>query len=61
MKKQEPKQERDWVKVYLYEKITIVPHYVKKKVFVLPGGREIDEETLVDAGAFQAATYLWPR
>jgi hypothetical protein len=28
---------------------------------VLPGGREIDEETLVDAGAFQAATYLWPR
>ena len=61
MKKQEPKQERDWVKVYLYEKITIVPHYVKQNVFVLPGGREVSEERLVDAGAFTTATYLWPR
>jgi hypothetical protein len=45
----------------LQNEIMIVPHYIKKGVFVLPGGKEVEESALIDAGCKPAVSYLWPR
>jgi len=61
---------RDWEPVY---KLVVmhgpqqttehlaVPHYVKEKVWVLPGGVEVTGDQLVDNGYSYASTLLWPR
>ena len=61
MIKQEAKQEKDWVQVFYLDGIMIVPHYIKEDVYVLPGGKEVSSATLLEHGAFQSASYLWPR
>jgi hypothetical protein len=61
MKIESKMQEHDWVNVYYYDQIMIVPHYVKKDVFVLPGGKEVKESVLIENGFRQATSYLWPR
>lgn len=61
MKIEAKMQEHDWVNVYYAHEIMIVPHYSKKKTFVLPGGREVKEQTLINKGYKQATSYLWPR
>ena len=54
-------QDRDWMRVYDYEEIMIVPHYSQKNCFVLPGGRLVKESDLKKAKARQSISYLWPR
>lgn len=54
-------QAHDWVNVYYKNEIMIVPHYIKKGVFVLPGGKEVKELELIASDCKPAASYLWPR
>ena len=54
-------QTRDWVPVWLLNKITIVPDYDQPDVWVLPGGREVTEEQLTAASAMRSVTLLWSR
>jgi hypothetical protein len=61
MKIESKMQDHDWVNVYYYDQIMIVPHYIKKDVFVLPGGKEVKEAVLIENGFRQATSYLWPR
>ena len=61
MKIEAKMQAHDWVNVYYVNEIMIVPHYVKKGVFVLPGGKEVKEDELIEAGCKPAVSYLWPR
>jgi hypothetical protein len=54
-------EEHQWCRSYYIEQIMIVPHYNKQGVFVLPGGKEVPEQVLIDAGGVRTASYLWPR
>ena len=61
MKIEAKMQAHDWVNVYYVNEIMIVPHYIKKGIFVAPGGIEFEEQELINAGAIQSTSYLWPR
>ena len=54
-------EEHQWCRSYYIDQIMIVPHYTKQGVFVLPGGKEVSEQVLIDAGGVRTAAYLWPR
>lgn len=54
-------EEHQWCRSYYIEQIMIVPHFSKKDTFVLPGGKEVPEQVLIDAGGVRTAAYLWPR
>ena len=61
MKRDDTLQQREWMRVYDLNQIMIVPHYIKKGIFVAPGGIEFEEQELINAGAIQSTSYLWPR
>lgn len=61
MKIEAKMQQHDWVNVYYKNEIMIVPHYIKKNVFVLPGGKEVEESALINGDCKPAVSYLWPR
>lgn len=52
---------RDWVVVYLFDNLTLVPHYTEEGFWVHPSGECFDEQTLQDLGATRSTTLLWPR
>lgn len=54
-------EEHQWCRSYYFDQIMIVPHYTKEGTFVLPGGREVTEQTLIEAGCVRGVSYLWPR
>ena len=41
--------------------IVAVPHFTKRDLWVLPGGKERDKEALEKAGAKAGASILWSR
>ena len=53
--------ERVWVKVYILFQAIAVPHWTKKGIWVLPTREELTEPELINRGAHETTTLLWPR
>lgn len=47
--------------VYMHKRIPCVPHYTKKGIYVMPGGKEISLTKLENVGAPFVLKQLWPR
>jgi hypothetical protein len=47
--------------VYMHKRLPCVPHYTKKGVYVMPGGKEISGMKLENMGAPFFLEQLWPR
>ena len=53
--------ERDWQPIWYVNGIMLVPHYTRKHLWVFPGGDVYDAGELLEMGAKQTTTLLWPR
>ena len=53
--------ERVWVKVFILFQVIAVPHWTKKGIWVLPTREELNEQELINRGAHESTTLLWPR
>jgi hypothetical protein len=47
--------------VYMHKGLPCVPHYTKKGIYVMPGGKEISGMKLENMGAPFVLKELWPR
>jgi len=50
---------REWVQVLMLGNLMLVPHYTKRGIYVLPGGKEAEPSQLLNAKP--STSYLWPR